>query len=424
MSMKITASVLVLFMMAVTGVRAQVPDFIYSPSTGTPQLFMAGNQTAYPILRLNTNDHLELHFDDFDGVKNYYYTIVLCNEDWTPAEVSEFDYIRGFSQVRIDNYTLSSVALTNYAHYQAIVPDPNCQIVHSGNYLLKVYLDGDTSKVAFTKRFLVVDAKVPIQAQLSTPLNPELSHTHQNIQFRLNTEQINPPNPLDQVKVDVLQNYRWDNAIRGLKPTFAVGNSLEYTNPDDVNFEGGYEWRWIDLQSFRFQSARVASVNYGKTATDIIAKPDFELSHREYYFFQDFNGKFVIRMTESYNPLFQGDYATVQFSFNPPGGEAFPDKDVYMLGRFTGGGLNDSTRMVFNPDKGRYERSFFLKMGYYSYSYVTVDKHDPAMKPSFAQTEGNHVETENDYMILVYYRALGSRADELVGITRFNSLNK
>lgn len=61
MSMKITASVLVLFMMAVTGVRAQVPDFIYSPSTGTPQLFMAGNQTAYPILRLNTNDHLELH---------------------------------------------------------------------------------------------------------------------------------------------------------------------------------------------------------------------------------------------------------------------------------------------------------------------------------------------------------------------------
>jgi len=70
------------------------------------------------------------------------------------------------------------------------------------------------------------------------------------------------------------------------------------------------------------------------------------------------------------------------------------------------------------------ERSFFLKMGYYSYSYVTVDKNDPAMKPSFAQTEGNHVETENDYMILVYYRALGSRADELVGITRFNSLNK
>lgn len=422
MGMKYTVAVLLL--LAAGGVRAQTPDFVYSPSIGTPQLFMAGNQAAYPILRLNSPDQLELDFDDFDGVKNYYYAVVLCNEDWTPAEVSEFDYVKGFSQIRIDNYTLSSVALTHYVHYQAVVPDPNCQLIHSGNYLLKVYLDGDTSKLAFTKRFLVVDSRVPIQSQLRTPQNPELSRTYQNIQFILNTGPINPPNPLDQIKVDVLQNYRWDNAIRQLKPTFSVNNRLEYTNPDDINFEGGYEWRWIDLESFRFQSARVDSVHYGKTWTDIVAKPDPELSHREYYFFQDYNGKYIIRMTESYNPLFQGDYATVRFSFVPPGGAAFPDKDVYMLGRFTGGGLNDSTRMVFDPAKGRYERSFFLKMGYYSYSYVTVDKNDPSMKPSFALTEGNHLETENDYMILVYYRALGSRADELVGMKKFNSLNQ
>jgi hypothetical protein len=422
MGMKYTVALL--FLLAAGDIRAQVPDFVFSPSIGTPQLFVAGDQAAYPILRMNSPDQLELHFDDLDGVKNYYYTVVLCNEDWTPAQVSEFDYIKGFSQIRIDNYTLSSVALTHYVHYQAVVPDPNCRLVHSGNYLLKVYLDGDTSKLAFTKRFLVVDSRVPIQSQLRTPQNPELSHTGQNIQFILNTGQINPANPLDQVKVDVLQNYRWDNVIRQLKPTFAVNNRLEYTNPDDINFEGGYEWRWIDLESFRFQSARVESVNYGKTATDIVAKPDAELSHREYYFIQDYNGKFLVRMTESYNPLYQADYATVHFSFVPPGGAAFPERDVYLLGRFTGGGLNDSTRMVFDPGTGRYERSFFMKMGYYSYSYVTVDRNDPSMKPSFALTEGNHVETENDYMILVYYRALGARADELVGMTRFNSLNR
>jgi hypothetical protein len=55
---------------------------------------------------------------------------------------------------------------------------------------------------------------------------------------------------------------------------------------------------------------------------------------------------------------------------------------------------------------------------------VTVDKSDATMKPSFAQTEGNHIDTENGYMILVYYRPLSARADELVGITRFNSVNK
>jgi hypothetical protein len=46
------------------------------------------------------------------------------------------------------------------------------------------------------------------------------------------------------------------------------------------------------------------------------------------------------------------------------------------------------------------------------------------MKPSFAQTEGNHIDTENNYLILVYFRRLGARADELVGISRFNSVNK
>ena len=53
--------------------RAQTPDFVYSASIGSPQLYMAGNQQQYPVLRLNSSDKMELHFDDLDGdVKNYY----------------------------------------------------------------------------------------------------------------------------------------------------------------------------------------------------------------------------------------------------------------------------------------------------------------------------------------------------------------
>jgi hypothetical protein len=416
---------MILTLLMAGNLRAQTPDFIFSGAIGSPQLFMAGNQQQYPVLRLNSSDKMELHFDDLDGdVKNYYCSLVLCNEDWTPAEVSDMDYIKGFSQVRVDNYTLSSIALTRYTHFQAILPDPNCIPIKSGNYMLKVFLDGDTSKLAFTKRFLVVDARVPIQSQFMQPQSFELAHTYQNIQFRLNTAAVNPPNPLDQIKIDIVQNYRWDNVVRGVKPVFAINNDLQYNNPDDVNFEGGSEWRWVDLQSFRYQSDRIQSVSANKQGTDIIVKPDGDRSGREYYFYADYNGNFVLKTTEQYNPLFQTDYATVHFSFVPPGGTAFEGKDVYVLGKFTGGGLNDSTRMVFNADKGRYERSFFMKQGYYSYCYVTVDKSDANMKPGFFQTEGNHEETENNYMILVYYRALGSRTDEIVGITRFNTLNK
>ncbi len=36
-------------------------------------------------------------------------------------------------------------------------------------------------------------------------------------------------------------------------------------------------------------------------------------------------------------------------------------------------------------------------------------------------TENNSWETENNYLVLVYYRDLGGRYDQLVGISRLNS---
>jgi hypothetical protein len=199
---------------------------------------------------------------------------------------------------------------------------------------------------------------------------------------------------------------------------------MEYNGSDDFNFEGGSEWRWVDLQNFRFQSDRVQSANYGKTSTEIFVRPDLDRSQNGFLFYNDINGAFIITTTEPYSPLYETDYATVHFTFVPGGHAPLDNKGVYLLGRFTGGGLSDSTQMIWNPDKGVYERDFRLKQGYYSYSYVTVERGDALMRGSFAQTEGNHQETENDYMILVYYRALGARADELIGINRFNSLNK
>jgi len=412
-----------LFCLFGTG-RAQSPQAVYAPGIVTPQLFMAGNQLGYPILRLNSSDQLELHFDDLGSTaKNYYYTYQLCNADWTPAIVSTFDYIKGFSQVRIADYRFSSIALTHYTHYQAILPDQNCIPIHSGNYLLKVFLDGDTSRLAFTRRFLVTDAKVNIRPAVLQPINYELSRTHQRIQFSVNVNAVNPNNPLDQIKVVVLQNYRWDNSIHDIKPTFYSNNNLEYNNDNEFVFPGGMEWRWVDLQSFRYQSDRIRTVNYGKTSTEIFLRPDPPRGNMPYYLYKDDNGMYYIQTTESINPFYQTDYARVQFLYAPPGNSPYPDKDLYLFGAFTNFACNDSTRMIFNAEKGMYETSLFLKQGFYGYSYVTTDHKDPAGKTSFDLTEGNHLETENDYMILVYYRPLGARADELVGMRKFNSLN-
>ena len=76
--------------------------------------------------------------------------------------------------------------------------------------------------------------------------------------------------------------------------------------------------------------------------------------------------------------------------------------------------------MIFNEEKGIYEKALYLKQGYYNYSYVTLtDRRDqPA---SFENTEGNYWGTENSYLVMVYYRPFGARYDELVGFARLNS---
>ena len=146
------------------------------PNIYSAKLYLKGNQLAYPIITLNGNEQLELVFDDLDAdVKIYYYTYQLCNADWTPVQVSTFDYIRGFAQNQITDYRYSSVALIRYTHYHLLLPENNSRITLSGNYLLKVYLNNDTSKLAFTKRLLVVQNAVSITAQILPPMNPQFS---------------------------------------------------------------------------------------------------------------------------------------------------------------------------------------------------------------------------------------------------------
>jgi hypothetical protein len=403
---------------------AQIQDAVYRNNVQTVQLHPYGNQLAYPVIRLGSNDRLELHFDDLDGnVKNYYYTFQLCNADWTPSLLGPFDYISGFTQQRITTYRTSSVAFTRYTHYQATLPDRNCAPSRSGNYILKVYLNGDTSQLVFTRRMLVLDERASIAAQIQQPFTGGIFRTHQKVQFRVNLpEQLNVVNHMQQIKVVILQNFRWDNAATDLRPSFFSRTRLEYNTETDAVFPAGKEWRWLNLRSFRFQSDRVERANYGKNKTEIFVKPDIERGTQRFVLYQDANGRFSIETTESINPLWQTDYATVHFAYVPPDEVPFANQDLFLFGQLTNYNLDDSAKMVFNEERKRYEKTLLLKNGYYDYCYVTVNKDDKDRKASFEFTEGNSWETENVYTILVYYRPLAGRSDELIGLAQVSSL--
>ena len=402
---------------------SQIPDHIYKQNIRSVKLFKGGDIYSYPIINLNSPEVLELHFDDVDAdYKNYYYTFQLCNADWSPVNLSPFDYISGFQSNRITTYRSSSIALTRYTHYQAVLPDRNCKPSRSGNYLVKVFINSDTSKLVFTKRMMVVENKVSVGAQILQPFNSSVYMSHQKVQVSVTPQPIvNIASPQD-IKVVILQNNIWPTANYITRPNIYRGNYFEYNDEAQTSFPAGKEWRYINLLNFRLLSDRMQRIDNQRTRTDIYVKPDADRAQQVYLYYRDLNGSFTIENNENLNPYWQADYAYVHFSYFPPGNKPYDGRDVHVFGELTQFGVDDSSRMEFNAERGAYEKVLQLKQGFYNYSYVTVPvKNTNAEKPVFDNTEGNFWGTENSYTVLVYYRSFGGRADELIGHARLNS---
>jgi Domain of unknown function (DUF5103) len=415
-----------LFIFFVQAAQSQMPDRIYKDNIRSVKLYKTGDIYSYPVITINSNEQLELHFDDMDGdFKYYYYSFQLCNADWTPANVQTFDYIKGFQSNRITNYRNSNTVQTKYTHYQAFLPERNSTPTKGGNYLLKVFLNDDTSKLAFTKRCLVINPKTAVSAQVLQPYNGNFFRTHQRVQVSVSTAsgQINTLSPQD-LKVTVVQNYAWASSSVIDRPTIFRGNYYEYSDDENTTFQAGKEWRWIDLRSLRLMSDRMKKIVDSDTSdrTDVYVIPDEERRQQLYVYYRDINGLYTLENRDNPNAFWQSDYAWVHFTFVPPGNRAYEGKSVYVYGELTNYEQNENTKMIFNEEKGVYEKALYLKQGYYNYSYVTLtDKKQEGVQPSLENTEGNYWGTENGYMIMVYFRPFGARADELIGFARLNS---
>lgn len=419
-------NITLLFILAISVVQGQLPDHVYKSNIHTVKLYKAGDIYSYPVLTLNSGEQLELHFDDMDAdIKNYYYSFQLCNADWTPANIQIFDYIRGFQSNRISNYRNSSIVQTRYTHYQAIIPERNSAPTKGGNYLLKVFLNDDTSRLAFTKRFLIVNNKSSVAARVTQPFNGNFFQTHQRVQVTVSTaaNQINTFSPQD-LKVVVVQNNIWSASTVIDRPSIFRGNYYEYSDEENTTFPAGKEWRWIDLRSLRLMSERMQKLTDSDTSSriDVYVNPDGERRQQLYVYYRDYNGIYTVENRDNANPFWQSDYAWVHFTFVPPGNRAYEGKSIYVFGELTNYEQNDASKMLFNEQKGVYEKEIYLKQGYYNYSYVTLtDKKQTGPPASVENTEGNFWGTENGYMVMVYFRPFGARADELVGFTRVNS---
>src|SRR5688572_11207738 len=84
----------------------QYEDRIYASSIKTVQLNEEGFELSMPVLQLNSERKLKLSFDDLDAEYiTFSYTVIHCNANWTPSDLISSEYINGFTEEYIRDYS-------------------------------------------------------------------------------------------------------------------------------------------------------------------------------------------------------------------------------------------------------------------------------------------------------------------------------
>jgi hypothetical protein len=216
--------------------------------------------------------------------------------------------------------------------------------------------------------------------------------------------------PMQDLKVFVQQNNRADNEAALVKPLNIQNKRLVYEHNPALIFDGGNEYRSFEMTNHQYNGLGIETIEFHAPYYHTVLKPDNLQAGRPYFYTEDINGRIYIRTLSGVDFDYEADYYFVHF-YLPC--EKPLKEDVYILSYAFNNILDERSQMEYSEvDKG-YIKSVLLKEGYYNYLYVTrKDFNSPA---SFALTEGNHYQTENEYRVLVYFRPMGGRYDKLIG---------
>lgn len=391
---------------------------IYQSNIKTVECYNSKKEQSFPIIALKSSETITFAFDDlYGGNKNYNYTIEHCTYDWKPSKINAMDYLESFKEDIIFNYRYSFNTLQKFTHYQLTLPNEQIKPKLAGNYILKVYENGNPKQVVVTQRFYVSNNAVNVGADIVPSNQVQYRNSKQKVNFSV-FHQMPIANPYMDIKAVVMQNANPQTAILNTKPAFVKPGSLVYNDLNTNEFWAGNEFRKFDTRSFRYKAEHVQDI-YRDTALTVILFTDQPYGNSKYSNQFDENGNFFIRNQDGRDNITDSDYANVLFTLkaNPQSAKG----NVHLAGRFNNYMLTDDSKLSFDASRQRYYTNLKLKQGLYDFKYVWVDENGKYDDTIF---EGSFFETDNTYQVLVYYKKPGGRWDELVGFVNVNSVKK
>jgi len=396
-------------------VSAQQPfrTKIFNANIKTLQVELANTKLSLPIMELNSQDLIQIGFDEMShGNHSYSYKVIHCNADWTPSGLNSNEFLSGFSSGNITDYHQSLNTTYLYTHYAFQVPNSEMRFKLSGNYVVTIYEDNNTDNPIAHACFSIVESKVNITGTIRGNTDTELSGRKQQLDFEVLINGYQVRDASSEIKVVVRQNNRIDNQLTDLQPTYLSNSKLSFINNKALIFDGGNEYHHFDISSVYAAGEGVANVQFTKPYYDVTLYDNKIQKTRIYSTNPDANGKFVINVQNNQqNDDYEADYMFVHFNLPTP---PFFDGQLYLGGEFNYNQMNDAVRLKYDNKAESYNQTVLLKQGGYNYQYWFVQKGEQKASPE--RVEGSFWQTNNDYTVYVYHRPWGERYDKLVGV--------
>ena len=375
-------------------------------------LYNSKNEMSLPIINLNSEEKLELRFDDLTtNISNFFVTIEHFDSNWKKSNLLKSEYVEGFIKDEIINYDYSFNTLQEYIHYNYLFPSENLKPTISGNYKLKVFDNyGDT---IFSRKFMVLEKKINLDVNIKKATLSQDRKIKHEIDFIINHKNFDIVDPFSQIKVIIKQNNKDDNAITDLKPMYIRNSTLIYDFNEENTFLGNNEFRHFDIKSMRYFSERVKNIYSDSSKFKVTLYSDNKRPFNNYSIEPDLNGKFYIKSQEARNSSTEAEYVDVLFSLRS---EYISNGDLYIIGEMNDWKKNENFKLDYNFQKKQYEKEVILKQGYYNYHYAINDTSLDYL--DVASIEGTHYQTRNEYQIYVYFKDLNDRYEKLIGFTK------
>ena len=365
------------------------------------------------IQLLDANNNEKLIFNDFEFItvifdelnkksRSFYYEIEHYDFKWELSDIRKSEFLEGFDDIRITNYTKSYNTLNPYIHYRFKIPNKNLSLTKSGNY--KIIVKDNNGNYVFSRKFILIKNPQIGSIEISKPKNINFQRSNQNLKVTIPCNDCNFNNNSYQYKLIVHKNYNLTDYKTINYPTFKLADSFVF---DNITFSGGLQFFNFDNSNILKTSVEIKNIYLNTTYVTELREDKIS---NIYVYEPDINGKYIIKNNKEKN-FTESEYSKVIFSLK---NDKINNHPVHVVGNFNNYEINKNS--ILKKMNNQYQTELLLKQGFYNYKYVINEN-------NLNNEIENFWQTENLYTAILYEKRPEENYFKIKAIAKNNSSN-